>query len=505
MSNAPIALVRPPRWGWLPIAIQTALLGVLAAWLGCGLPLGIPGQWAWEVHPKPVPAWGLARALIVGAEIVGLCWLGLWRLRRRQRSVAGVLAGLVGLTFALQLSVASLAPQAAFGLIAGTASSVATEYFGVAAGVQDPWAYCRTYAETQREGHHVATHPPGAVLAYRLCLQLRDSPLFPGEAFDALTEQLVGAPREQIAAAVGSYPSTTLAPQQVGAALLCCAIFGLCAALTLLPLYWLASRVASRSTALVVCCLFALSPAPVLFFQGLDAPILLLAATALALAHAAVTRQSTGLGALCGLTLGLMSSVTFGVTAALATIAAVAGVLVFRLAPAERPRAWKAIAGGALVWLACVLVLHVLCDGKLHVIFAQAMAAHRKLTWEGMARGYITWVGLNVVEFAVFLGLPALVAVAAQAIRGGWRGRPAPELIGLVGVLVLLALNASGSVRGEVGRVWLFLMPPLIVWAGHWVRRRLRDAPAVAVTTLALSLVQVLLLGWLLTPVVLPY
>ena len=512
MSDAPSdpgqALAAPARLTWLPVAAQVALVTVLGAWLGCGLPVGIPGQWAWEVHAKPLPTAGLLRALVVGAGIIGLGALGLYRLRHRRRGMAWLLAGLVALVFAFQLSVASLAPQAGFYLVAGTGSSVATEYFSTAQTVRDPWAYCLSYAETQRSGHHVATHPPGAVLAYWICLRLYESPLLPHGVFGALAEQTIGAPPDQVAVAANSYPGTRMTAADVGPALFCCIVFGLCSALTVLPLYWLARQASTRSTALVVCCLFGLTPSPVLFFQGLDAPVMLLSVSALACAFAAVTRGRLAWGALCGLGLGLLSAVTFGATAALAATAALGVALLLRRPPGERLRAWAAVGAGAGVWLTLIVALHVACRGQLPAIFAQAMSAHRELTWEGMGRGYGTWVWRNLVEFGVFLGLPGLVVLAGAALglaRRRARNLTRVELVGLIGLGLLLLLNATGSVRGEVARVWLFLMPPLILWAGCRTRRALRKAPALAAATMALSLVQALVMGWTLTPVVLPY
>ena len=514
MSDAPFADPLPPPgprspdWAWLVVAVQAALLIVLAGWLLSGLPIGVRGQWAWEVHGKPLPVAGLLRAVLIGAEALGVLWWGLWRIRRKRRSDVGIVAALVLLVFALQIAVASLAPRAGFFLVAGTGSSVATEYFAVARSVRDPWVYCRSYAATQPLGHHVATHPPGAVLTYWLCLRLYESPLFPRRAFAAAAERVIGAPRGAIAVAANSYPGTTLFGSDVGPALLCCLALGVCGALTLAPLYWLASRAASRSTALVVCALFALTPAPVLFFQGLDALVLLLATTATALAYAAVKQQRLGAGALGGLALGLLCAITFGAAAAMVTVAALVVLLILRLPQSQRGRSWACAAVGLAIWLAAIVTLHLLCGGQLHVIFRQAMAAHRALTWEGFGRSYTTWVGLNLVEFVCFLGFPGLVALAIAlggALRRRLRGLSDAELVGLVGLCVLLALDLSGSVRGEVARVWMFLMPPLTLWAGHRLRRMLRERRTVAILTVMLSLLQVLLLGVALTPVVLPY
>jgi hypothetical protein len=511
-TQVPAAEAAPGRAAsgrpWIVVAAQATLLVVLAAWLLGGLPLGIPGQWAWEVRSKPLNVVALLRAVLVGAAITGVCWLGLARLRRRRRSVAAVVAGLALLVFVFQLAIASLAPQAGFYLVAGTGSSVATEYFGAAKGVRDPWAFCRAYAATQPLGHHVATHPPGAVLAYWVCLLAYESTPFPRRTFATGAERLIGAPRDVIAVAANSYPGTAMAPEDVGAALFCCLAFGACAALTVVPLYWLAARVARRSTALLVCCLFALAPAPVLFFQGLDALVLLLGATALALAYAAVKNQRLWAAALCGLTLGVMCAITFGATAAVLTVLGVAALLAFRLPPAQRGRAWACIAAGAGVWVAAIAALDLLCEGRLPLIFTQAMAAHRSLTFGGFRRHYSTWVWLNLVEFACFLGLPVLAALAAgvgSLARRRGRGMSEAELVGLVGLGVLLALNLSGSVRGEVGRVWMFLMPPLILWAGHWLRTTPSARRTVTAVTVVLALAQVILLGLTLTPVTLPF
>lgn len=504
MSDAP----RAPKWAWLVIVAQVAPLLVLAAWLLSGVPIGVPGQWAWQVHGRPLPVAGLLRAVLIGAAIVGVAWWGLWRIRRKRQSDVGIVAALVGLVFALQIAVASLAPRAGFFLVAGTGSSVATEYFAVARSIGDPWVYCRSYAATQPLGHHVATHPPGAVLTYWLCLRLYDSPLFPGGAFASATDRIVGAPSSEIARAANSYPGGNLSAADVGRAMFCCLALGLCGALTLVPLYWLASRAASRTTAIVVCALFALTPAPVLFFQGLDALVLLLATTATALAYAAVKRQRLGAGAVGGLVLGLLCTITFGATAALVTVGALSLLLIGRLPKTQRRRAGVCAAVGLGVWLAAILTLHLLCGGQLPLIFRQAMDAHRALTWEGFGRSYSTWIGLNVVEFVCFLGFPGFVALGLAtggAVRRRLRGLGDAELIGLVGVCVLLALDLSGSVRGEVARVWMFLMPPLILWAGHRLRRMLTERRSEAILAVVLSLVQALLLGVTLTPVVLPY
>jgi len=491
------------------LVAEVLLVAALTGWLATGRPLGIKGVWAYEVKPKALRPEALVRVLVVGGAITGLCALGLARIRSRRRSDAPVVAGLVALTFVLQLAVAGLAPSSASMLVAGTVSPVSTEYFEVARSVQDPAAFCRDYAGTMLQGHHhVATHPPGAVLFYWVCQRLYDSRVFPGEAFSRLTELAVGATREVMARAANSFPAVQATPDAVGPALFSCLALGLLGALSVIPLYHLARTVGSRRSAITVASLWALAPAPVLFFQGLDAVIMLLVVLALAWVAAAFRSGRWWWAVGAGVALGVALFVSFGTLAAIAEVGLLAGVLALRSPRERRPLAWRVLGALGAAGLVVVLTADAACGMRLPTIFRQAMQAHRQFTWIGQHRTYGTWVGLNLVEFGCFLGLPIVVAVlgaVGRGLAGGWRRAPLAVIVGATGLAVLLALDVSGSVRGEVGRVWLFLMPALVVGAGCWLATNAPRKRLLACATAALLLVQLVVLGQALTPLVLPF
>jgi hypothetical protein len=493
-------------WPWVVIGAHIVLVGALIAWLASGRPIGIPGAWAWEVRPKALRPDALVRVVLLGLGVIGLCAWGAARIRARRRSDGPVVAGLVCFTFLLQLSVASLAPASAFMMVAGTASPVSTEYFDTAWTLSDPGAFCRDYASTMLKGrHHVATHPPGAVLTFWALLKVYRSPSFPGGAFSKLAEFAIGARRREISEAVGAYPRTRLAPEAVGPALFCCVAFGLLGALTLVPLYHLTRQVASRRAAVMVCSLFALTPAQLLFFQGLDSLLLLLVVLALAWTVIALGSGRWRLAVAAGAALGVAFLISFGALAAIGVALLLGAAWALRSGTSKRAAAWRTVALVAAGFAAVAGAGDVACDMKLPLIFRQAMAAHRQFTWVEQHRTYGTWVGLNLVEFFCFLGLPVLVTAFGAAWTAGRRGWSRADLVGVSGAAVLLLLDASGSVRGEVGRIWLFLMPALVLWGGCWLARGATRGGGLALWTAVLTLLEVIALGIALTPVVMPF
>jgi hypothetical protein len=121
------------------------------------------------------------------------------------------------------------------------------------------------------------------------------------------------------------------------------------------------------------------------------------------------------------------------------------------------------------------------------VVAREALFAHREVTVAEQARTYWKWVVMNPVEVAVFAGLPLTLAGlwAIPEVRRD-PGRRGLNTFLLAAAIAFALLDLSGTVRGEVGRIWLFLMWPLAMAAAPALERPDRRGVFMAIVSLQL-------------------
>ena len=98
-----------------------------------------------------------------------------------------------------------------------------------------------------------------------------------------------------------------------------------------------------------------------------------------------------------------------------------------------------------------------------------ALTIHREIYTE--PRSYALWLAFNPVDLGLFLGVPLALAYGQQVLGALTRLRPAAgpspttvmDRFRLATAIGLALLLLSGTVRGEVGRIWIPLMPLLLV------------------------------------------
>src|SRR5262249_21192096 len=107
---------------------------------------------------------------------------------------------------------------------------------------------------------------------------------------------------------------------------------------------------------------------------------------------------------------------------------------------------------------------------------------HHARFYDEYPRTYSLWVWANLVELAIAIGLPVMVWLVAGLLAP----RAVPRSVWAT-LLVLALVNLTGRNLGEVARLWMLFMPPLLIAAGHGLHRLGGGPVALAVSTALLG------------------
>jgi hypothetical protein len=175
----------------------------------------------------------------------------------------------------------------------------------------------------------------------------------------------------------------------------------------------------------------------------------------------------------CVFFLGLFFSL--GMIVALVMVFACMGVefLLRKLAgTAVNARSILKYSGGCVAGFSALAILFYVVLHYNTITCVTAVYSNHAHFYDYFPRTYSKWVFMNLVDFVIFLGLPlAALFVFSSAmqcrrlLKRDW-GRISSCFWAFL--IILILLDVSGKNLGEVGRLWLFLMPlvPLLVADG---------------------------------------
>jgi len=245
----------------------------------------------------------------------------------------------------------------------------------------------------------------------------------------------------------------------------------LLAALTVWPLAHLGEGLGLEPLdAARVAAVFVLLPGPALFAGSLDAalalPVTAFTALLVSAARAARPVRAALEASAAGVCAAFALFGSYGTAAflALAALAVSAAVIRDR---GSFARLARALSFAAAVALLLAFGLPGLLGHEPVRALTTALAIHRaEYTAQ---RSYALWLLFNPIDLALFAGLPfALLAAwrAAMSLRGGGRRTSLDRFRGaaLAGIVVLVL---SGVTRGEVGRLWIPLVPLVLLAAAR--------------------------------------
>jgi methylthioxylose transferase len=457
---------------WQILLIQAALVIGLLLGLRSGLmPLGIAGEWEWMRLPAwatPAWEWLLLAAVAVLAYSAFAAWglqvLGAGAARRAEPVW---LAGLIVMAIAIQVSVPTAAPPG-YDLTKWAAVNYlpsSTGYFKVAReqAAADPWKFLSEYPRWIRsqDSLHIGTHPPGLIATQ--CLLLETMKANPG-LVKVLLDRMPSAVADGFRVFGAADPRPLLPAER--AALYATALLTLLAcAGTVLPLYLLVRSVLPAPAAWVAAALWPLAPAANLFQPVADTAYPFLSTSALALTawalrlHGGSGRPRLG-ALLLAVAAGAVLALGMFFTMAFLPVGFMVGLtIVLAFAISWRTRGVVILATG--VGFLAVVLCGCAATGANPLVIGMWNLHHHARFYAEYPRTYHLWLLANPIELAVAMGLPS----AVWCLLGLFGPRKVP-LSFWAALLVVALVDLTGRNMGEVARLWMFFMPPLLVAAG---------------------------------------
>nr|WP_250846898.1 hypothetical protein [Aquisphaera insulae] len=475
----------------LLLLVQTTLVLLLAAAVARRwIPLGIPGQWVWLPAPAPktLIAPALAALAVVGYGVFAAFGLKSLTDGRRPPGRLREACWLAALLFAA-IAIQAILPTGAadgfglerWGYVNFAISSSGYHRIAREQAASDPWKFLADYPAWIRKQDtlHIGTHPPGLIALE--CVLLSSMQAHPGvaDAVERFTPRATTMGLRLFEEAT-RYP---LSRPDRAALYLTSLLTLLACAGTVVPLYLLGRSEIAAGPAWAAAALWPLASAPNLFQPVADTAYPFLSTLAACLAAWAARPVATlgWRGPALAVASGLVLAFGNFFTLAFLPAGLVVGLLIAAAPGVDRNRKRTLIAAVGIGFLALNALGWAITGANPIVIWWWNVQKHAGF-YDQFPRTYLAWLLINPVETAVALGLPAAVWLAC----GLAAGRRAPRAA-LIAFGVLLLLNVLGRNMGEVARLWILYLPPLLLAAGAGMDRLGAGPPALAVTAALLG------------------
>lgn len=457
----------------LAVGIAAVLLtGVVAVLLHLVLLPRGTAEWSWRLHSPLLPWEAFAGLALLAAFLASLLTCEWVRapLPPSRRACVLLLVAMILLGTVIFSGLALQDPAFPVSAPLVVLSDLATGYYTAAVHLTGPaeafTEHC-SRAEDTAQPDRVRTHPPGPIL---LMMALREIVLRHAAWLPRIEDffrSRYGLQAEDLARLARGGTQAELSPAEALIAVPIAWLLTWLPVLIVLPVYGLGTVLGDRRIGLAAALLALTLPSLLCFVPGIDGLGAVIALTALYLWAAALRSGHWWLYGLAGVGAAVALLWSFGYAALL--------LIALLLTRRSRDRAdWPHRLGyGFFFSLAGFALIYGILDASwsynLWGAFTASMSAQQEIMLrEG--RGYLEWLLLNPYAFALFLG-PALLLIflTGLTLRDLYHGPLGNLTKGLLLTLALLLL--LGTTRGEVERIWVFLMPLAGLPAAAWLSR----------------------------------
>lgn len=459
--------------GWAG-AVVAALVGVLL-WLDW-LPRGVLEQWVWPRRELPLSLGSGSLVALLAVALAAVATFGWLRTREASgRSVASLLLLIFVIGVVVVVGMALADDGFWFSGPLALISDSSMGYYGQAlqlSSARDAFCYHVQRTAQSTLPDRVRSHPPGPmVFFFSLHKLLRRAPNLL-KSINTTLPVKCGYSAVQLHRAASRLTSAPLTRRDALIAVPMTFILVVLPVLIVLPAYGIGAVVFGRRAGLILALLTLTLPSLLHFVPSIEGIGAVIALSFVWLWLVALRRGQWWLYLFAAIGASVMLLWSFGYAILLVLALLVALPVWGQAYPDELSRHLR----GALTAIGAFILVHLaiyLWSGyNILSAMAASLIAHRHILTE-VGRTYWVWLPMNLYDFLLFMG-PALVVLLIWVTRHGlrsrrWSAMPQGLIIGLI--IILVALLISGSTRGEVGRIWLFLMPLAALPAADYLSR----------------------------------
>lgn len=338
--------------------------------------------------------------------------------------------------------------QVSFGYIEGggfrslkkTLTNSTQDRFAVeAAQGLDFFEMTRQYEERYGKGVFLTTKPPGALALY------------------IFFEKIAGI----------NNPSDNLEQRYQNLTTFASYAFPLLSLLIVVPLYLLCKEINKVEVALIAPLIMLLTPNFILMHLQLDQFIYpLLFVIGILLTWKSVSDQSLTIAFISGIWMYLSIFISFSLLplVAMGLLIIVLSIFVGEAARHSFVKKISLFISTCSGFIFSIAVFYLAFGYDPMIRYQNAIAHHRtgKLFEPGLSQISIA-IAQNNLEFLFWIGAPLFLLTISRFIRSGIqiiRGKGTNfDILSISFLITLVALNLFGQTRGEVGRIWVFLVP----------------------------------------------
>lgn len=478
-------------WPAVVLATATGLAAAVLLWLKL-LPLGDPLLWIWkqrETLQLPFP-WTVPAVVVL--LVIALLALDTLRSGKHPRAstCAWMVVCLTVATGTLMTTMITDEPEYPVRAAASILGYMSMGYYQEATRVTDVRQYLADVPGRTtflKVPERVGTHPPGPVLLFRAAREwLMSHPATVSRLEGLLQNWAGGNNLRNVLSITQQFAGLNVTQSDLVMAYWTGVLLTFVAPLVVPLAFALGALAADLRTGLASATLATAVPAILCFNPSVDALSAVVACGVLALGLWSLRSWSGVAGLLAGALLMVGMFWTFGLMA-LAAVLLVQWLLALRgpSVPSGRLQRLAPVIGAALGMVLVGVAEFVFLSYNPVTSMSQSMALQRFLM---STRSYLSSVPWNLYDVVLFAG-PALVVVAVWGTVLAHKGEALQPRVAALGIglaVTFLLLLVGGQTRGEVGRIWGFLMVPLVVPASIPILG-LRDWGLMSAGTLVLA------------------